>query len=345
METLKPVLAALQTKDVDHQPIWLMRQAGRYLPEYREIRKASKSFLDMCYEPSVAVKLTLQPVRRFRLDAAILFSDILVIPDALGQPVSFLVGKGPQLDPLIDADHIKQLNVANLPTHLSPVYESIRLLSLKLPSKTTLIGFAGAPWTVATYMIEGGPSSNFLRVKTWAYNDPVSFDRLIDVLTEATITHLSAQAKAGAEVLQLFDSWAGILPEEQFEKWVTKPTRDIVANIKSAFPNIPIIGFPRGAGVLYVNYASETNIDAVSLDTTVPLAWAVDNLAPRVALQGCLDPALLVTGGEAMRQATGKILDHFSSYGFVFNLGHGILPQTPPEHVDELVRLVQAWQK
>lgn len=345
MQTLKPILAALQKKEVERQPIWLMRQAGRYLPEYREVRKASKSFLDMCYEPSIAVELTLQPIRRFGFDAAILFSDILVIPDALGQSVTFLDGKGPQLDSLIDSDQIERLNVANLLTHLSPVYEGIRLLSLKLPSKTTLIGFAGAPWTIATYMIEGGPSSNFLRVKTWAYNDPVSFDRLIDILTEATITHLSAQVEAGAEVLQLFDSWAGILPEEQFEKWVIRPTRDIVASIKSAFPDTPIIGFPRGAGVLYINYASETNIDAVSLDTTVPLTWAVNNLAPTVALQGCLDPALLVTGGEAMRQAIGKILDHFSGCGFVFNLGHGILPQTPPEHVDELVRLVQAWQK
>ena len=335
----KPLLRALRGERLTRPPWWLMRQAGRYLPEYRALRAQARDFVDFCLNPVLAAEATLQPVRRFGMDAAIIFADILLVPQALGQKLTF--GEdGPRLEPIEESAGIKGLRLEGAMSRLDPVCETVRRSHAALPSETALIGFAGAPWTVATYMVEGGGSRDFHRVKSWAYRDPSGFQALIDLLTEATIDYLSAQVSAGVEVVQLFDSWAGVLPEEGFERWVIAPTRRITAALGERFPAVPIIGFPRGAGLLYERYAIEAGIDAVSLDTAVPKGFARERLQSRLAVQGNLDPVLLLTGGEALERAVIELRTALGSGLFVFNLGHGVLPQTPPENVTVLARLL-----
>ena len=337
----KLLIRTLRGEVADCPPVWLMRQAGRYLPEYRELRARSGTFLDLCYTPEHACEVTLQPIRRFGFDAAILFSDILVIPDALGQKVAFKQGEGPVLEPLRSADDIDRLDRGRVIDHLAPVFETVQLLRRELPENVALIGFAGAPWTVATYMVEGGSSRDFATVKAMAYGAPDDFDRLIALLADATADYLIAQADAGAEVLQLFDSWVGVLPDMAFMRWVIEPTKRIVARIRAVHPTIPLIGFPRGAGVMYLPYAAGTGVDAVSLDTAVPLDWAAHEVQTMVAVQGNLDPILLRAGGKALADGVRRIRRTFAGGPFVFNLGHGIVPDTPPEHVAELVAVLR----
>jgi len=339
----KAIIRALQGETLSPPPVWLMRQAGRYLPEYRELRAGVSGFLELCYTPELAVEVTLQPIRRFGFDAAILFSDILVVPDALGQQVWFEEGEGPKLDPVRDEDGLSKLSLDRLHEHLEPVYETVRRLSRALPSQTALIGFAGAPWTIATYMVEGGSSRDFSTARRWALSKPESFGKLVDLVTEATAAYLCRQTDEGAEALQIFDSWAGVLSEPEFERWTIAPTAQIVSAVRRQHGDIPIIGFPRGAGVLYERYVVETGVDAVSLDSTVPLDWAVERLQDKVALQGNLDPLLLLTGGGAMEREVHRILERLGKGPFVFNLGHGIIKETPPEHVEQLVDFVRRW--
>jgi uroporphyrinogen decarboxylase len=339
--TEKPFLTALGGKTISPAPIWLMRQAGRYLPEYRQLRRQAAHFLDFCFTPALAIEATLQPIRRYGLDAAILFSDILTVPWALGQKVEFLEGEGPKLDPIRTADDIERLQTDGLTDRLTPVYKTVAGVASALPAETALIGFAGAPWTVASYMVEGGGSRDFLTAKTFALAEPGLFRRLIAILVDATIAHLSAQIEAGAETVQLFDSWAGALNEDQFRKWVIAPTRAIAGALRARHPGVPLIGFPRGAGAMLIPYALETGVAAVGLDTQIPLGWAVDNLPPGLPIQGNLDPAALVVGGEALRESVSAILDQAGARPLVFNLGHGVPQTTPPEHVAELVRLVR----
>ncbi|MBV9861004.1 MAG: uroporphyrinogen decarboxylase [Alphaproteobacteria bacterium] len=333
------LLRALRGETLPRPPWWLMRQAGRYLPEYRETRAKAGDFVALCLTPSLASEVTLQPVRRYGMDAAILFSDILLVPYALGQELSFS-GDGPVLEPIEDAAGLRRLAPPERLDRLDPVLETVRRTRGVLTPETALIGFAGAPWTVATYMVEGGGSKDFRRVKSWAYRDPAGFETLIAVLVEATVRFLSAQIRAGADVVQLFDSWAGALSETGFERWVIAPTRRIVAALKGAFPDCPIIGFPRGAGLLYQRYAAETGVDAVGLDTAVPPAIARDYLQARVAVQGNLDPVLLIAGGAPLIEAATALRRTLGSGPYVFNLGHGVLPQTPPENVARLARLL-----
>ncbi len=321
-----------------------MRQAGRYLPEYREVRAAAGGFLDLCLTPELAVEVTLQPIRRFAMDAAILFSDILVIPYALGQTVAFEEGRGPVLAPIRTTGDLSRLSDAALHDRLAPVYETVRLLTKALPQETTLIGFAGAPWTLATYMVEGGASKDFATIKRWAYAEPDSFGRLIALLVDATADYLCKQIEAGAEAVQIFDSWIGVLPETELRRWGLDPVREIVRRVKAAHRDTPVILFPRGAGLLYETYAAESGADALSLDTAVPLGWARSALQGRCALQGNLDPVMLVAGGAALEREAERVLRQLAGGPFVFNLGHGILPQTPPDHVAQLADIVKGWK-
>jgi uroporphyrinogen decarboxylase len=337
----KPLLRVLRGETLARPPFWLMRQAGRYLPEYRELRQRAGSFLAMCYAPELAVEVTLQPIRRFGMDAAILFSDILVVPHALGQDVAFREGEGPVLRPVRSAADIEALPENGFAERVAPVYETVDRLAGLLPAETALIGFAGAPWTVATYMVEGGSSRDFARVKGWAYRDPEGFAVLIDRLVGATADYLAGQVAAGAEAVQLFDTWAGVLPEPAFRRWVIEPTRRIVAALRERHPEVPIIGFPRGAGLMYRAYFSETGVNALGLDTGVPCAIARKTLQPLGAVQGNLDPLLLVAGGGAMEAAVAAIREAFAGGPFVFNLGHGIVPETPVEHVARLAEILR----
>jgi uroporphyrinogen decarboxylase len=336
----KPLLLALAGGSVSPTPWWLMRQAGRYLPEYRQVRAQAKDFVALCLTPTLTTELTLQPVRRYGMDAAILFSDILMLPYALGQSVSFRDGEGPVLEPIADNVGVAQLQKSDAIGRLQPVFDAVRRVSAALGPQTALIGFAGAPWTVATYMVEGGTSRDFRRVKAWAYRDPEGFSALIEILVETTIELLSAQISAGAEIVQLFDSWAGILPEAAFARWVIGPTKETVAALKSRHPGCPIIGFPRGAGLLYERYAAETGVDAVGLDTMVPAGFACARLRPLAIVQGNLDPVFLLTGGVALERAVRKMRQAFAGGPWVFNLGHGVLPETPTENVAMLARLL-----
>lgn len=328
----KPLLAALKGKASASPPFWLMRQAGRYLPEYRATRAAAGGFLDLCYNPDLAVEVTLQPLRRYRMDAAILFSDILVVPHGMGQMVSFREGEGPVLEPLRTAADVARLDVAGMTARLAPVYRAVQGIAGALPTGVGLIGFAGAPWTVATYMIEGGGSKDFAAAKRWAFGAG-PLEALMERLVEGTTRHLLAQIDAGADVVQLFDTWAGVLPEEEFRRFVIAPIRAVTERVRRERPGVPVIGFPRGAGTLYEAFVAETGVDAVGLDTTVPLAWAAERLQSRCAVQGNLDPILLAVGGQAMVDRIRRIVDVLGKGPFVFNLGHGIVPQTPPENV------------
>jgi uroporphyrinogen decarboxylase len=337
----KLMLRALSGEITERPPFWLMRQAGRYLPEYRATRAEAGNFLDLCYNPKLAEEVTLQPLRRYGMDAAILFADILLIPDALGQPLDYLEGEGPVLDPIRSAKDLSALNLENIHTTLEPVYETVSRLSSSIPSECTLIGFAGAPWTVATYMVEGRGSKDYVNIKKWMYGDPVGFSTLIDIIVDATIAYLLKQVEAGAEVVQIFDTWAGVLPDNEFRKWVLGPTKRIVEGLRRHHPDLPVIGFPKGVGGNIISFVEETGVTAVSLDTGTPLDWAARNVQTKIPVQGNLDPILLVQGGEAMENRIIEIINRMSTAPFIFNLGHGIIPQTPPEHVGALSKLIR----
>jgi len=340
----KLFLRALKGESLTRPPFWLMRQAGRYLPEYREVRSQSKNFLNFCYTPDLAVEVTLQPLRRYGFDAAILFSDILVIPDALGQKMEFREGEGPVLEPVRSLADLSRLSVDRVHDHLAPVYETVGRLAKEIPDETALIGFAGAPWTVATYMVEGKGSKDYPAARTWAYRDAQGFGQLIDLLVEATSAYLIRQIEHGAEVIQLFDTWAGVLSESQFFRWVIEPTREIVKRLKTAHPEVPVMGFPRGAGILYKDFIEKTGVDGVSLDNGMPVKWAAENLQPLCTVQGNLDNMALIAGGEMMENEIRAILEGFSGGSHIFNLGHGILPETPPENVGRLAEIIKDWK-
>lgn len=334
------LLRVLRNETVDPPPVWLMRQAGRYLPEYRALRAKSGSFLEFCYDPAAAAEATLQPIRRFELDAAILFSDILVVADGLGAKVEFREGEGPVLEP-VAGRALAGLRVSRVRPHLEPVYETVRRVRAELGAERALIGFAGAPWTVACYMAEGGGSRDFAAPKAWMWRDPASFGALIELLVEATVEHLSAQIEAGADCVQLFDSWAGVLPDAEFRLYVIAPTARIARGLKQRHPGIRIIGFARGAGAMLGEYARSAGVDAVGLDYTVPLA-AGRAVQSQLPVQGNLDPVLLLAGGAPMNARIRAICEAFAGKPHIFNLGHGVLPPTPPEHVAALVAAVRA---
>ncbi|MEJ8574959.1 uroporphyrinogen decarboxylase [Microbaculum marinum] len=321
-------------------PVWMMRQAGRYLPEYRELRAKYPSFLDLCYAPEAACEVTLQPIRRFGFDAAILFSDILVIPDALGQQVAFEAGEGPRLDPVTDASSLAALRPDRVSEHLAPVLETVRLVRAALPSETTLLGFCGAPWTVATYMVAGRGTPDQRPARVMAYADPDLFARLIDVLVEASADYLVGQLDAGADAVQIFDTWAGVLDDSGFRRWVIDPTRRIVESVRSVHPDALIIGFPKSVGARAQSYLRETRVSALGLDWTVPLDQA-RRLQAEIPVQGNLDPLALLAGGQALDSAVKRILEALGDGPLVFNLGHGILPETPIGHVEAMLRLVR----
>lgn len=342
--TEKRFLKALHKEKLDRPPFWLMRQAGRYLPEYRQTRADAGSFLDLCYSPKLAEEVTLQPLRRYDFDAAILFADILLIPDALGQPLAYKEGEGPVLDPVRSAKELADLSMDKLHDHLAPVYETVNRLSGSIPAHCSLIGFAGAPWTVATYMVEGRGSKDYANIKKWAYSDPSGFQQLMDILVVSTSEYLIAQIKAGAEAVQIFDTWAGVLPDNEFQKWVIEPTRRIVSNIREVFPGFPVIGFPKGAAGNLMEFVKKTGVTAVSLDASAPLEWVKTEIQPHVTVQGNLDPILVVAGGNAMVDRIHQILETFKDGSHIFNLGHGIIPQTPPENVALLAETVKNWK-
>ncbi|MEP0321590.1 uroporphyrinogen decarboxylase [Bauldia litoralis] len=320
-------------------PIWLMRQAGRYLPEYRTLRETAGSFLDLCYNPAFAAEVTLQPIRRFGFDAAIVFSDILVIPDAFDRGLTFVQGEGPRLDP-IDAAGIATLDVSPVRERLAPVFETIRQVRATLDADKSLIGFCGAPWTVATYMVAGRGTPDQAPARLMAATEPEVFQDLIDTLVEASVISLLGQIEAGADVVQIFDSWAGILNEHDFDRWSIAPTVEIVRKVRAAAPDVRIIGFPKGAGFRIERYVAATGIDAVGIDWTVPFDVAA-RLQSRVTIQGNLDPLVLVAGGAALDRATDAILEALGDGRFIFNLGHGIVPQTPIAHVEHLIARVR----
>ncbi|MDH4414530.1 MAG: uroporphyrinogen decarboxylase [Rhizobium sp.] len=337
----RKILDVLNGKTVTPPPIWLMRQAGRYLPEYRETRQKAGSFLDLCYSPEFATEVTLQPIRRYGFDAAILFSDILVIPDALNRNVRFTEGHGPQMDP-IDADGIAALSAEGVLDHLKPVMETVSRLRRELPSETTLLGFCGAPWTVATYMIAGHGTPDQAPARLFAYRHPEVFARLLDFLAEVSADYLVAQIDAGADAVQIFDSWAGVLGEAEFEAFAVRPVRRIIDSVRSRRPQAKIIAFAKGAGILLKNYRQDTNADAIGLDWSVPLSFAVE-LQKDGPVQGNLDPMRVVSGGAALKDGIDAILQALGHGPLIFNLGHGITPQADPQHVSDLVAQVRSY--
>ncbi len=334
-----PLLAVLHGDRIDPPPVWLMRQAGRYLPEYRALRAAKGGFLELVYDSVTAAEITLQPVRRFDMDAAILFSDILIVPHAMGMGLSFGVGEGPRLTPpLLDGD-FEALTPAL--SHFAPIYDTVRRVAAALPPATALIGFAGSPWTVATYMVAGAGSKDQAEARRLAYRDPAAFQALIDRIVHVTVDYLSGQIEAGAQTVQLFDSWSGSLAPAEFERWVIAPTADLVGRLMVRHPDTPIIGFPKGAGAKLAAYAAETGIDAVGLDETIDPAWADAMLPPGMPVQGNIDPLALISGGAALRESIARIRAAFESRPHILNLGHGILPDTPVAHVEQLLALVR----
>lgn len=337
----RKVLDVLNGKTVTPPPIWLMRQAGRYLPEYRETRQKAGSFLDLCYSPEFATEVTLQPIRRYGFDAAILFSDILVIPDALHRNVTFTEGHGPRMDP-IDADGIAKLSPEGVMDHLKPVIETVARLRAELPAETTLLGFCGAPWTVATYMIAGHGTPDQAPARLFAYRYPEAFKRLLDFLAEVSADYLVAQIDAGADAVQIFDSWAGVLGETEFEAFAVRPVRRIIDLVKSRRPNAKVIAFAKGAGIFLRTYRQDTNADAIGLDWSVPLSFAAE-LQKDGPVQGNLDPMRVVAGGAPLREGIDAILQALGNGPLIFNLGHGITPQADPQHVTELVEQVRSF--
>jgi uroporphyrinogen decarboxylase len=337
----KPLLAALAGERHGRPPIWLMRQAGRYLPEYRALRAKAATFVDFCYTPALAVEATLQPIRRFGFDAAILFSDILVLPDALGQRVGFETGEGPRLDPIGDAEGMRKLRPEPDWNRLAPVFETLDRVKTALPKEVALIGFCGAPWTVASYMIAGRGTPDQAPARLFAYRRPDLFQALIDRLVDASADYLIRQLAAGAEAVQIFDSWAGVLPPAEFERWCVAPISAISAKVRAKAPIAPIIAFPRGAGTQLAKFASLSDICAIGLDTAVEPKAAIGALPERLALQGNLDPLALVAGGPRLDAEIDRVLEGFAPRAHVFNLGHGVVPETPLENVARLVALVR----
>jgi uroporphyrinogen decarboxylase len=340
---VKKLLSVLKGEPQSPPPVWLMRQAGRYLPEYRALRANAPDFVAYCLNPELATEVTLQPLRRFKLDAAILFADILLVPHALGQKLWFAEGEGPRLDPLQDAAAIAALNYDA--AKLEPVMQTIKNVRAAMAAdadmaNAALIGFAGSPWTVATYMIEGKGGTDHEKIRALAWREPATFGRLMDVLVDATSQYLIAQGHAGAEALQLFESWAATVPAGLFEAAVLNPTARIVANVKAKHPSLPIIGFPRGAGSWLTRYAEATGVDGIGVDQMTDIAAV--KVPARVALQGNLDPVLLLQGGDAMRAEARRLVDAMKGKPFIFNLGHGVMQPTPPDHVAELVAAIRA---
>lgn len=331
----KALLAVLRGERRDPPPVWLMRQAGRYLPEYRALRAQKGGFLELVHDSAAAAEVTLQPIRRFGMDGAILFSDILVIPHALGQELSFEAGEGPRLSPPLLDGHAE--NLQPVLARLEPVYETVRLVKAALDPKVTFLGFAGSPWTVATYMVSGQGSKDHAIPRKLAYSDPKAFAALIDKISDLTVDYLSGQITAGVDAVQLFDSWAGSLAPAQFEQWVIAPTQKLVAALKARHPNVPIIGFPKGAGAKLASYARRTGIDAVGVDESIDPYWADEALPKGMPVQGNLDPMALVAGGAPLQEAITHICKAFSNRPHIFNLGHGIVPEAPIAHVEQLL--------
>jgi len=337
----KSLVSVLTGQVAKPPPIWLMRQAGRYLPEYREARAQAGSFWSMCTDPKVAVEVTLQPVRRFGFDAAIIFSDILTVPFALGCEVGFSDGSGPNLPPVNSICGLETRAEIWQPK-LDPVYQALELVRTRLGSGTTLLGFAGAPWTLATYMAGGHGGDQQRAAKLWGYREPETFAALLELIGDCVAQHLIWQIEAGADVVQIFDSWAGGLPDQAYDSWVIGPTRSVVEKVRATHPQAKIIGFPRASTLAgYELYAARTGVDAISVDTAVPRIWMV-KFTEATVVQGNLDPLLLVVGGSALERAVNCIVESMNDRRFIFNLGHGVLPETPPEHVTQLVAMVRA---
>jgi uroporphyrinogen decarboxylase len=323
-------------------PIWLMRQAGRYLPEYRALRQKIGNFLDLCLDPKSAAEVTLQPIRRFGFDAAILFSDILVVPYALGQNVAFTVADGPRLDAIDDADDLHKLRRELDHERLAPVYEAIARVRSQLPASVALLGFCGAPWTLATYMIAGAGTPDQIPAREFAYRAPEPFAELIDILVEASASYLIQQFEAGVDAVQIFDSWAGIVPDDEFDRCCVEPCARIIATVRAQIPTAKFIGFPRGAGGRLKRYIDAVPVDAVGLDWTIDLTFAREELQRRKPVQGNLDPVVLLVGGRSLDRSVDRIMENFKAGPFIFNLGHGVLPDTPVAHVEQLVARVRA---
>lgn len=341
------LLKTLKKEKFSTPPIWFMRQAGRYLPEYREIRSKKENFLDLCYNPKLAAKITLQPIDRFNLDGAILFSDILVIPDALGIKTEFIKNHGPKLQPITEKKELDSLDFNNIENYLNPVFETIDIVKSKKPKETNLIGFSGSPWTIATYIVEGGSSKNFEKIRSIAIKEEDFFQKLINILIESIVTYLSFQIKAGVEIVKLFDSWAGILPENQFNKWVLEPNKKIIKRIKELYPDIPVILFTKNAGVLNQNICQNIDFECLAIDQNLPKIWVKNNIQKKYnkVIQGNLDNILLCYGSrEEIKNEVLDILDSFNGESFVFNLGHGILKDTPVENVEYVVNLVRNYK-
>jgi len=338
---IKSLLRVLNGERLAVPPVWLMRQAGRYLPEYRAVREKAGGFLDLCFTPELAAEVTLQPVRRFGFDAAILFSDILVVPLALGRKVWFVEGEGPRLLPPENGKALMALRPEVDEQTLAPIYETVRRVKEALPRETTLIGFCGAPWTVATYMIAGRGTPDQAPAKEMATREPEAFQHLIDCLVEASAGYLSKQLEAGAEVVQIFDTWAGSLPPNDFERWSVQPTKRLVAKLREKHPDAKVIGFPRGAGKSIPRYVEETGVTAVSLESEIDRDYARNEIQSHVAVQGNVDPLILVEGGAALDREVGDVLDKLGRGPLIFNLGHGILPQTPIAHVERMLKRVR----
>ncbi len=340
----KPLLDVLKGGTAASPPIWMMRQAGRYLPEYRATREQAGSFLNLCFNPELAAEVTLQPLRRFGFDGAILFSDILVLPHALGQTVAFEAGEGPRLDPLGDASGLSRLADSLDDAIVGKVYEAVARIHEQLPAGTTFIGFCGAPWTVATYMVAGKGGDDQVAARLFAYRDPEGFARLIDIIVEASITYLLGQIRAGVDAVQIFDTWAGVLPADEFRRWCVEPIARIVAGVKAAAPGIPVIVFPKGAGLRLKAVVDGTGADAVGLDWTADAGFVAREIQPNVAVQGNVDPIALLAGGAALDRAVDATLEAYGRGRLIFNLGHGILPPTPIAHVERMVARVRNWK-
>ncbi|MBL8547228.1 MAG: uroporphyrinogen decarboxylase [Hyphomonadaceae bacterium] len=335
------LLRVLSGERVDPPPVWIMRQAGRYLPEYRELRTRSKNFLEFCYSPALATEAVMQPLRRYPLDAAILFSDILVVPDALGRKVWFVEGEGPRLSPLIEEETWRFDDVTRGIQRLAPVYEAVERIRAAIPDDIALIGFCGGPWTVATYMLQGEGGEKD-RARRAIYERPEEVDDLLSVLVEMSAQHLAAQVSAGADCVQIFESWAEGLTPHQFQRVVLEPTRKLVNRLRELGVSVPIIGFPRGSGAQLGAYAHKTGVTALGIDTQTPAEFAIQVAPERMPLQGNLDPQVLIVGGEALDRATRDVMHSFKSAPHIFNLGHGITPQATPENLERLIKVVKA---
>lgn len=337
------LLDTLRGTNTPRRPVWLMRQAGRYLPEYRALRAEKGGFLNLVYDSDAAAEITLQPIRRYGFDGAILFSDILIVPYAMGQDLEFLAGEGPRLSPRLMDSALESLSA--VPERLLPIYATVTKVKAALGPGHTLLGFAGSPWTVATYIVNGEGSRDQHITRALAYRDPAAFQDIVDAIVQVTVEYLAGQVRAGAEAVQLFDSWAGSLAPAEFERWVIAPNARIVSELRVRFPDLPIIGFPKGAGEKLPAYARETRVDAVGLDETIDPLWAAQALPAGMPVQGNLDPLLILSGGTELEKQTQRILDAFADRPHVFNLGHGIGQETPLEHVEQLLAVVRGWSR